>query len=232
MSGACEIQLAWRSAHEVVLVKPAGLSCEIPNDVRGVSLIEQVRAGRVAGVQPCPDAKLPHRLDRVACGYMVVALTAEAIAHHNEQIAQNAWVKWYIVRVEGDAKALVGEQRAYIKRKGKRAELVRAGGQVARMDVLAAQPAPEHVDQSHALIRLHTGRYHQIRVMLAGLGAPLVGDAMYGGPNGQMYLEHVALRFEPYQASAITVFDEHSTGRERIAPAMLDVLKRAISEVK
>ena len=119
MTPTHEVHVALRTAQELVLIKPPGMSCELPNDARGASLIEQVRRGGVEGIQPCPDAKLPHRLDRVACGYVVVALTGRAIAHHNAEIAAGAWAKWYIARVAGDVRGLIGEHRAYIKRRGK-----------------------------------------------------------------------------------------------------------------
>ncbi|MGH7161937.1 MAG: hypothetical protein ACREID_00525, partial [Planctomycetota bacterium] len=64
--------------------------------------------------------------------------------------------------------------------------------------VLDVAPAPGRPGEAHALIDLGTGRFHQIRAMLAALGAPLVGDALYGGAPGPFYLEHAALFFTDF----------------------------------
>ena len=47
--------------------------------------------------------------------------------------------------------------------------------------IVAAAPVPGRADRWHLLIRLLTGRFHQIRIMCAALGLPLAGDPLYGG---------------------------------------------------
>lgn len=57
------------------------------------------------------------------------------------------------------------------------------------------------------MIKLHTGRFHQIRVMLADRGAPLIGDLRYGGTDGSpMYLEHVILATRRFESHKWCVF--------------------------
>ncbi|MGP1346240.1 MAG: pseudouridine synthase [Phycisphaerales bacterium] len=210
------LPVVWATAREVVVWKPPGMPSELPEDRKRVSAIERVRSAGFA------RARLPHRLDRIARGLLLIALDDASIAHHNEQIRAGAWGKWYLARLALRAGMtpgeLLGAQRAYLKRKGARAELVRAGGQPSRLEVLASAAVLDRAGREQrgpgggrgegavgvdggvrcdALIALETGRYHQIRAMMGGLGAPLLGDELYGGPAGEAYLEHFALRFVP-----------------------------------
>lgn len=218
------VRVAWASQREIVIIKPARMASELTTDRRGVAVIERVKRSIA------PDAALPHRLDRVTRGLLLVALDRDAAAHHSECIRRGAWHKLYLARVniKGNASAdgLIGEHHAYLKRVGPRAQLVRAGGKPARLDILAAAPAPKRPDDTHLLIRLHTGRFHQIRAMLAGLGVPLVGDHLYAGPPGPLYLEHAALRFTPagaHHTAAVHVRDDRE--REKLAPRLAAELR-------
>src|SRR5690606_1318922 len=172
MSPPVELPLLFETAHEWVVVKPAGMATELTSDPRGVSLIEQIRRSGH------PNARLPHRLDRLTRGLVVVALTDESIAFHNEQIRAGAGAKWYLARIlaESDPSEILGFHRVYLRTTGDRARVVRSGGKPALMDVLKHAPAPGHPGQAHVAIRLHTGRFHQIRAMLAYLGFPIAGD--------------------------------------------------------
>lgn len=178
------------SADDVLALKPAGLPCEMPRDAAADSLLRRLEAAGHSGL------RLVHRLDAVACGLVLLARSRESAAYYSAEIEARRWLKLYVARVAvpGEAAAgLVGPHKAYLRTAGPRAEIVRSGGKPSFLDVVATAPAPDGPAHSHAVVRLHTGRFHQIRAMLAGVGAPLVGDPLYGGADGRFYLEHVLL---------------------------------------
>ena len=201
-----KLPILFETEHEIAVVKPSGMAAELSRDPKGTSLISRVRAAAPAGSQ----AKLPHRLDRVSRGILMVALTQEAIAYHNQQIQARAWDKIYLARClapeEGDLDDLLGPHKLHLRPQGGRARVVRSGGKQALTEILAVAPAPDCDGEIHVLIRLLTGRFHQIRATMAHLGAPLVDDWIYGTSPGRgkerFYLEHTALRFIPCQETA------------------------------
>jgi 23S rRNA pseudouridine1911/1915/1917 synthase len=217
------IPLAFRTEHEVVLVKPAGMASELTSDPRQVSAISRVRA---AGL---PEAHLPHRLDRVTRGFLLVALSAEAIRFHNEEVRARAWSKYYLARVSGRAvgDSLLGAHKAYLRRRRDRMEVVHSGGQPSFLRVHAVIQAPGRRGEFHVVVELLTGRFHQIRAMLAMLGAPLVGDHIYGGSDGPFCLEHAAFVFRPFGEDVrARLFDPNDPEREPVAPEVVETLSR------
>jgi 23S rRNA-/tRNA-specific pseudouridylate synthase len=180
---AGEVEIIRLGEDEAVLFKPAGLSSERSGGRELESLLS-----RAAAQFAWPEARLPHRLDRPTRGIVVVARDAPAAARHGAEIKAHQWTKWYFARIPAvgtgaiaRASELVGPHRAYLRRQGERACVVRSGGDPSRLTVLSIAPATDDARDCHALIRLDTGRFHQIRVMLAELGFPLVGDQLYGG---------------------------------------------------
>ena len=217
--------VVWRSDHEIVVVKPAGIAVELTRDPRSESLIGRVRAAAGPGVEP----RLPHRIDRVTRGLVVVALSQESAAWHGDALERGAWTKVYLARVRPEPgvemPALVGEHHAYLRQRGMRSEVVRAGGKPSRLAIEGAWPAPERRGEWHIVVRLLTGRFHQVRVMAAELGVPLVGDDVYGNASGRMYLEHAALRFMPMGApESVAIFDPQDSEREPVAPGVIDAI--------
>lgn len=235
-----DLPVLHETPHEIVVVKPDGMASELTSDPRGVSLISRLR-------RACPpplDPKLPHRLDRVTRGVIVVALTPEAIAFHGQQIRSGRWEKYYLARVheprDRPIEALLGRHKAYLKRVRHRAEIVRSGGKPSFLEILAAHLAPGFPGQMHLLVKLLTGRFHQVRAMLAGLGVPLVGDALYGHDGarrrggrrrswGDFYLEHIVLKYVDYEHRSPRVAHlRDDPDRETIDPAMHAEIERLV----
>lgn len=221
--------------HELVVVKPSGMATELTSDPNGVSLLSRIRASAAAGATP----RLPHRLDRATRGLVVVALSDDAVRFHNERIRERMWEKLYLARVNlresGRTGDLVGLHTVHLRIRSGRAAVVRSGGKRAVTELLAIAPAPDRKGQAHALLRLHTGRTHQIRATMAALGAPLVGDRLYGsereGTSGRFYLEHVALEFTPYGAQRPRwVHWRDDPDRETIDGAIRSMLDRRMEE--
>ena len=127
---------------------------------------------------------LVHRLDRPASGVMVLARTSKAARRLSAQFRERLADKRYLAVVEGEAETW-GTCIDYVKKEqhpgggfsvtttgpddpdGKRAELT--------YQRLACEGG-----LSLLLVRLGTGRSHQIRVQLAARGWPLLGDSRYG----------------------------------------------------
>ena len=220
-----------RTEREAVVLKPAGLSSEAPARGGAGPQTLLVQARTLLG---WPDAQLPHRLDRPTRGFVVVARDRAAVAALNESMRAGAWTKRYLARIApgahpraSDPGVLVGPHRAYLRREGAVARVVRSGGDPSSLTVDAVAPAPGRPGEWHAVVTLGTGRFHQIRAMLSSLGWPLVGDREYGGREGSMYLDHGWLRFPSAHDGAVqTVFLPSDLGREALAPSIAPALSR------
>ena len=210
--------------HEIVVCKPAGLASELPRDPDADSLLMRLRR------QGFGDVRLVHRLDAAACGVMIVARSADAAAHYSGEIAARRWQKLYVAEVAAPVsrtRALAGRHKAYLATAGRRATVVRSGGKPSFLTIVHAAEAPASPRHSHLLVHLHTGRFHQIRVMLAHLGAPLAGDRLYGDSTPQpLYLEHLMLAARPFGSAHAQLWRApHHDQR----PPFSDGLTRAIA---
>ncbi len=137
---------------------------------------------------------LVHRLDRETSGVTVLARTKKAAAALSEAFRVGTPEKTYLALcarapapAEGRLEAALGKDPA---RAGLRRVDPRGDPAATRYRTLRAGPGAALVEA-----RPETGRTHQIRVHLASLGAPLLGDARYGGPRrvGEISIPRVML---------------------------------------
>ena len=156
---------------------------------------------------------LVHRLDRPASGVVVLARTSKAAARLSAQFAgtggATAPEKRYLAVVEGRLEG-GGEQVDWLV-KGERGTVKRVPERTTGAKRAALRWEPLAVEGRRTLVgvELITGRAHQIRVQLAGLGAPVVGDLRYGAPAPLGDGRGIALH-----ASRLSV--EHPTTKARL----------------
>ena len=177
------LPVLYRDADILVVDKPAGLAVHGGEDSVMARLAELPLPRRPAlSFTPAPV----HQLDRVTSGALVVALTLAAARSWSAALHSGNVVKLYLALVAGDVRTPPGgapwEDRLLYDRRTRRARSD-AGGATARARVWTvargagtprAQPAATLL-----LVRLYTGRRHQIRAQAAARGHALLGDVRY-----------------------------------------------------
>lgn len=177
------LPVLYRDADIVVLDKPAGLAVHGEDDSVMARLAEGALPRRPAlSFTPAPV----HQLDRLTSGALVVALTLAAARSWSAALRSGRVLKLYLAAVAGDVRTPAGgarwEDRLIYDRRARRA-LPDPAGAHARARVWAvARTAGAHAARASAtllLVRLHTGRRHQIRAQAAARGHALLGDGRY-----------------------------------------------------
>jgi len=188
-----EVAVTVRHADDdvIVVAKPAGLVVHPGAGHPGGTLVNGLlaRFPDLAGVGEPARPGIVHRLDRDTSGLMVVARSARAYDALVDALARRAVDRHYQALVWGRLDAPRGAIDAPIGRSSARRTrmAVREGGRDARTSYAVVQA---YDDPTVSLLecRLETGRTHQIRVHLAAIGHPVVGDAPYQGARASLPL--------------------------------------------
>lgn len=177
------LQILFEDEHLLALDKASGLVVHPGAGTTNQTLVHallhhcQGQLSRIGGVE---RPGIVHRLDRETSGVMVVAKTDEAHKVLTKAFSGRTLKKEYLALVSGVPDRLSGTIEKPIGRhpRHRHKMTVREDGKPARTDweLLGREKGPL------ALLRcqIHTGRTHQIRVHLADMGFPILGDEVYG----------------------------------------------------
>ncbi len=179
---------------DILLVcnKPAGLMVE-PDRNNHPNLLQNVKAylKKITG-DKLPYAQHLHRLDRPVSGVVLFVKQKQYLRNLSEQFAQRQVSKYYValtdkapIQTVTSSTSIASSNNSFTlleqwhRKEKKKAVLVPEGTEFAERVKLEY-----HVlafgDNYLWHIKLHTGKYHQIRVQLASLGCPIIGDELYG----------------------------------------------------
>jgi 23S rRNA pseudouridine1911/1915/1917 synthase len=193
----------------IVVAKPADLVVHPGAGHAGGTLVNGLLA-RYPEIAQVGDRMRPgivHRLDRDTSGLLVVARSpraydalVDAMSAHGVERRYAALVWGRLASPRGLIDAPIGRSDARRTRMA-----VREGGKAARTEY---EVRAVYDDPVCSLIecRLETGRTHQIRVHLAAIGHPVVGDGTYGGARDQLAVDR------PFLHAAVLAFAHPITG--------------------
>ena len=205
--------VVWQDDALVCAFKPAGLQCHpSPSAPRGSDTL-QVRVSAALGAPVHPV----HRLDAETTGLVLFAKAPFAQANVQRQMADGQFIKTYRAWVFGRPQPESGEIDAPIARQTPDSftRVVRADGQraVSRYRTLDVR---EVHGQTISLLSLEpvTGRTHQLRVHMAHIGCPLLGDTRYATPESAALSD--ALGLTHHQLCAVSVSLLHPVTGERV----------------
>jgi 23S rRNA pseudouridine1911/1915/1917 synthase len=175
---AMPLDIVYEDRALIVLNKPPGLVVH-PGAGNRRHTLQQALLAHDAALARVPRAGLVHRLDKDTSGLMVVARTPEAHTRLVAALQAHTIRREYLALCTGvltgggTIDEPIGRHRQLRTRMS-----VRAGGRES-----VTHYRIEERFRAHTLLRvqLETGRTHQIRVHLAHLGFPVVGDPVYGG---------------------------------------------------
>lgn len=188
------IEIIYEDDAIAAVYKPAGM-LSVPGKADAYSIATWAK-------ERWADSMLPHRLDLLTSGIMLVAKTVEAYHHLQDQFAARTVKKKYLAVVEGEVAQshgivdlpLISDP---LNRPRQRVDHEHGKRAITEFRV---QDTAELEGRKVTLLALypHTGRTHQLRMHCAhqqGLGCPIVGDELYGHKADRLYLQADSIAF-------------------------------------
>lgn len=182
------LSVLYEDAHLIVVDKPAGMAAHPAPGSQTGTLVNALLAhcgASLSGIGGVARPGIVHRLDKDTSGVMVAAKTDAAHRGLAALFERHDIERAYVAFTRGaprQARGTVATRIARSPRDRKKMAVARAGGReaVTHYQFVQAFGAAAKPLAARLACRLETGRTHQIRVHLAHIGAPCLGDPLYG----------------------------------------------------
>lgn len=192
-------RVVFEDSRVIVLNKPAGISMHGRSAQDDSLTVESVFRNKLAKNDPIRGG-IVHRIDKDTSGIVIMAKTEPELEFLQSQFANREVEKKYIALVWGHLKHPRARIELPIKRSTKAPNRMSIDVQ-GKMAISEYKVIKDYAKYSLIEVSIHTGRTHQIRVQLAHMGHPVVGDRLYGGkptPPGLsrqfLHAEYLSLR--------------------------------------
>ena len=178
------LAIVFEDEHLLVVDKPAGLVVHPAAGNREGTLVNALLhhcAGRLSGIGGVARPGIVHRIDKLTSGLLVVAKTDVAHEGLGRQFAAHSIERRYLAIVNGLPKTARGTIDAPLARSSHdRKKIAIVEGARGKRAVTHWRRLEPLNDAALVECRLETGRTHQVRVHMASIGHPLLGDPVYG----------------------------------------------------
>jgi 23S rRNA pseudouridine1911/1915/1917 synthase len=189
-------RIVWEDEHVLVVDKPAGIVVH-PGAGHASGTLVHSLASKIAGGEPGRPGVV-HRRDRDTTGLLALARSDEAHRRLQDLVRERAFERTYLALVRGRPRSRSGRIEAAIGRDRGDPTRVSLDTDSPRDAVTNFEVERAWPELALLRVRLETGRMHQIRVHLAAVELPVVGDAVYGVRDpllGRQFLHATELAF-------------------------------------
>ena len=178
------MQILYEDPYLLLAEKDAGMPSQ-PDKTGDDDLLTCLRREQAARGDKY-EAELVHRLDRGTGGVMLYAKGSAMAARLSALVSERKMQKEYLAVLTAPLPEPAGTMRDMLLHDTARniSRVVPDGTRGAKDAVLHYETVAEANGLSLVLVRLETGRTHQIRIQFASRGCPLSGDGKYGAKNG------------------------------------------------
>lgn len=216
------VNILYEDEYLMVVQKPAGIATQTKRvgEKDMISILKNYLYKQMK-IKKQPYLAVIHRLDQPVEGLLVFAKTQFAAKELSRQISQKGFGKEYKAVVCGRLPKESGTLNNYMIKdaKANRSYICEKGREGAKQAILCYRVAESRGDGTNLVcIRLETGRHHQIRVQMANIGCPLLGDAKYnpmpaeGGKWERIALCAYRLAFTHPKTKKVMTFEMEPTG--------------------
>ena len=186
---SAELPILYEDDDVIVVDKPSGLLTHAKGGLSTEPTVAEIIRPKTSFASGTDRPGIVHRLDRDTSGVLIIAKNPDAAAHLQRQFAQRTTKKTYLAVTDGVPKLAAAKIDLPIGRNPSAPSTFRIdpNGKPAQTTYRVLMAT-----DNQALIELKptTGRTHQLRVHMAHLATPILGDRVYGKPNASRLMLH------------------------------------------